>query len=557
MLLSETEDNIEVNNNGKSTSDLAQSKTLCTWKSSLYGTWEVSSTPWLAGSVHEGGIHNMNMHMDEKSDLSIVPKKSPNKRSLLPAEVMEGRVRPKRNRRYEAAGWTQSQVTASIGLQAVRHAAQSDKRMKFTALLHHISVDLLMLSYNNLKRNAASGNDEMTWSEYGKNLNERLKKLHDSLHKGAYRATPAKRIHIPKADGSKRPLSICCLEDKIVQQAVVYVLNAIYEVDFMGFSYGFRPGRGQHDALDALQVALYRKKVRWVLDTDISKFFDQMDHKFLLMFIKHRIGDRRLLRLIMKWLKVGITEDCCVIRNKRGAPQGAVISPILANIYLHYVHDLWVNAWRKKFTCKEIIVIRYADDTVMGFENRQDAIKLLKELKERLKRFGLELHPKKTRLLRFGRFAIADCHKDGRRKPETFDFLGFTHYCTKSYKNGWFVVARKTIKKRMRAQLGVIKTELRRRINRPIAETGAWLHRALTGHLNYYAVPGNGKSISSFFYRVSWYWLRQLRRRSQRHRMTWEKFRRILSKYFPPIRIIHPQPLHRFDAKTQGRSPVR
>jgi group II intron reverse transcriptase/maturase len=499
----------------------------------------------------------MNMHAREKSDLEIVPKKASNNENHISTEMLEGRARPKENCHYEAANGTQSQGIASIGLMAVRQAAQRNKRTQFTSLMHHITPDLLRRSYFELKRNAAPGIDGMTWHAYGVNLDERLLDLHEKIHKGSYRAKPAKRTYIPKADGSQRPLSIWTVEDKIAQQAMVHILNAIYETDFLGFSYGFRPNRGQHDALDALQVALYRKKINWVLDADIRKFFDQMNQEWVMRFLSHRIRDKRILRLIRKWLRIGVTENGQVIRSDRGTPQGAVVSPVLANIYLHYVFDLWVNSWRKRKAHGDMAVIRYADDTIVGFQTNQDANAFIKDLEERLRVFDLSLHPDKTRLIRFGRFAIEQCREKGVRKPETFDFLGFTHYCTKSYKTGWFVVARKTIGKKMRASLKEIKTELRKRINKPITETGKWLNRVLTGHLNYYAVPGNMKSISGFFYQVSRQWMKMLRRRSQRHDMTWERFSKILKSFIPEIKVIHPQPLHRFDAKIRGRSPVR
>lgn len=495
--------------------------------------------------------------MCEKSDMTIVPKNIANKERIASAERWEGRVIPKGNGRQNAASWTQSQGIASTGLLAVRQAAQRDKGKQFTALLHHVDIALLRKSYFELKRNAAPGIDEVSWQQYGKKLEERLQALHERVHRGNYRAKPARRVYIPKADGSERPLSILCLEDKIVQQAVVHVLNAIYEADFMGFSYGFRPGRGQHEALDALHVALCRKKVNWVLDADIRKFFDSMDHDWTIRFLQHRIADPRLLRLIRKWLKVGVWEDGRRVEQRRGAPQGAVVSPILANVYLHYAYDLWVHQWRRRHARGDVAVIRYADDTVLGFQHRWDAEAFRRALEERLRRFGLELHPDKTRLLRFGRYAHEARAREGKGKPETFDFLGFTHYCTRARRNGWFVVGRRTIAKRLRAQLAEIKEQLRRRLHRPLHETGQWLSRVLRGHMAYYAVPGNGPSISSFVYRVGWLWIRALRRRSQRSRMSWERFARLRARYFPPVRILHPQPMHRFDAITQGRSPVR
>ena len=499
----------------------------------------------------------MSAHADEKSDKGIVPKKQSNKEGMPLAETAEGRPLPKGSSHQSTAVRTPSRAAASSGLMAVRQAAQQAKDVQFTALLHHITIVLLRQSYLALKRNAASGCDGVTWQAYGENLEDKLKDLHDRVHKGSYRARPAKRTYIPKADGSQRPLSIWCLEDKIVQHAVVKVLEAIYEEDFIGFSYGFRPGRSQHDALDALNAGIYRRRVDWVLDADIQGFFDAMSHDWIIRFLKHRIADKRILRLIAKWLKVGTVDDGCVTRCKRGAPQGAVISPILANVYLHYAYDLWVHRWRRTTATGNVVVIRYADDTVVGFQHEREAQTFLEELKERLRLFDLTLHPRKTRLIRFGRFAARQCRQRGEGKPETFDFLGFTHFCTRSRNGASFVLGRRTIKKRMREQLKITKTELRKRLHRSIGETGEWLNRVLTGHLNYYAVPGNGQSLGWFFYRVRWQWLRALRRRSQRSRMDWQRFARISRRFIPPIRILHPLPGHRFDAKTQGRSPVR
>jgi group II intron reverse transcriptase/maturase len=439
----------------------------------------------------------------------------------------------------------------------VRQAARQSTGVRFTALLHHLTVELLERSYFALKRNAAPGIDGVTWQAYGENLEENLLELHARIHRGSYRARPARRSYIPKADGTERPLSVLCLEDKIVQQAVVFVLEAIYEVDFLGFSYGFRPGRGQHDALDALHAGIYRKRVNWVLDADVQGFFDAMSHEWILRFLRHRISDKRILRLIAKWLKVGITEGTQVTRSSCGAPQGAVISPILANVYLHYAFDLWAHVWRRKKASGDVIVIRYADDILLGFQHEREARAFLQDLQARLREFELALHPKKTRLIRFGRCAVEQRRKLGQGKPETFDFLGFTHFCTRSRKYGSFVIGRKTIKKRMRAKLQEIKMELRKRMHDTIAETGAWLSKVLKGHLNYYAVSGNDHSLWWFFNQARWYWLRSLRRRSQRAFMNWVKFTRLVDRFFPPIRILHPLPCHRFDARTRGRSPVR
>ena len=497
------------------------------------------------------------MHADEKSDKVIVPKKQPNKEGMLSAEAVEGRTLPKRNTGQATAVRTQSRGTASSELAGVRQAARQSKDVQFTALLHHITVELLEQSYFSLKRNSAPGLDGVTWQAYGENLIEKLTALHTQIHKGSYRAQPARRTMIPKSDGTERPLSILCLEDKIVQQAVVFVLEAIYEENFLGFSYGFRPGRGQHDALDALSTGIYRKRVNWVLDADIKKFFDTMDHDWLMRFLQHRIGDKRLLRLIAKWLKVGVMNGAHREFSVQGAPQGAVISPILANVYLHYVFDLWSHQWRRQKAHGDMIIIRYADDSVLGFEFEQEAKRFLQDLQERLQAFGLTLHPDKTKLIRFGRDAIRDRKRLGERKPETFDFLGFTHFCTHFRKNGAFVVGRKTIKKRMRATLQAIKIELRRRWHDPLPMTGQWIHKVLVGHMNYFSVSGNDPSIWLFFHEVQRLWLRRIRRRSQKGFMNWDRFVRITARFFPRVRLLHPHPCYRLDVRTRGRSPVR
>jgi group II intron reverse transcriptase/maturase len=499
----------------------------------------------------------MNMHADENSDEVIVPEKRPNKEGLPSAEAVEGRTSPKGNGGETAAARTLRRDNASNGLIAVRRAARQSKSVRFTALLHHITIELLKRSYLSLERDSAPGIDGVTWQTYGENLEEKLENLHDKVHRGSYRARPARRTYIPKADGSKRPLSILCLEDKIVQQAVATVLEAIYEEDFLGFSYGFRPGRGQHDALDALHAGILRKQVNWVLDADIRGFFDAMAHSWITRFLEHRIADKRILRLIAKWLKVGTIEDGRRTRGVCGAPQGAVISPILANVYLHYVFDLWVHRWRLTKASGDMVVIRYADDTIVGFQHEHEARAFLDDLKERMRKFELALHPDKTRLIRFGRHAAKQRAERGEGKPETFDFLGFTHFCTRSRNWGSFVIGRKTIKKRMRAKLLAIKIELRKIMHDPIAKTGAWVKQMLKGHLNYFAVAGNHPSLWWFFNKVKRLWLKSLKRRSQTARLNWESFIKFVARFFPPIRTIHPLPCHRFDARTRGRSPVR
>lgn len=499
----------------------------------------------------------MSMYADEESDEGIVPMKRSNKEGSPLAEIVEGRTSPEENGGQATAARTQRRKPASSRLEAVRRTARHDKRVRFTALLHHITVDLLKQSYIALKRDAAPGIDGVTWRSYGGNLEAKLKDLHDRIHKGSYRARPAKRTYIPKSDGTQRPLSVWCLEDKIVQHAVVRVLEAIYEEDFVGFSYGFRPGRGQHDALDALHAGILRRRVNWVLDADIRGFFDAMSHAWILRFLEHRIADKRILRLVAKWLKVGVIEDGRITRGERGAPQGAVISPILANAYLHYVYDLWVLQWRRTKATGDVIVVRYADDTIVGFEHEHEARQFLHDLQDRMGLFDLSLHPEKTRLICFGRHAAKQRAERGEGKPEVFDFLGFTHYCTRSRKWGSFVIGRKTIKKRMLRTLEDIKVELRKRMHDPIAKTGTWVWQMLNGHLNYFAVSGNDKSLWWFANEVRWRWLKSLKRRSQKAYLNWERFTALTDHFFPPIRVRHPLPCHRFDAKIRGRSPVR
>jgi len=396
----------------------------------------------------------------------------------------------------------------------------------------------------------------VTWEQYRQDLEANLEALHDRLHRGAYRARPSRRVFIPKSDGRQRPLGIAALEDKLVQRAVVEVLNAIYEVDFLGFSYGFRRGRSQHNALDALAVGIHRRKVNWVLDADIRGFFDAIDHGWIRKFVEHRIADRRILRLIQKWLSAGVLENGAKTVETVGSPQGATISPLLANVYLHYVFDLWVEKWRRCHARGDVIVVRYADDIILGFQYESDAYGFRTALGRRMAKFGLELHPDKTRLVRFGRFASRDALAAGEGKAGTFEFLGFTHICAKSRK-GRFMLMRRTIKARMRATLRALREQLMRRRHWSIPEQGAWLRRVLQGYLNYHAVPTNGRRLCALRTQVARAWLHALRRRSQRHRMTWERGNALVLRWLPPVRILHPWPEERFDASTRGRSPVR
>ncbi len=395
----------------------------------------------------------------------------------------------------------------------------------------------------------------MTWSAWGQDLEANLRDLHERVQAGRYRAVPSRRVYIPKADGRLRPLGIAALEDKVVQRAVAGVLNAIYETDFLGFSYGFRPGRKPHDALDALAVGIERKKVKWVLDADIRDFFGQLDRGWLEKFLRHRIADERVLRLIGKWLAAGVVEEG-VWSEGAGAPQGASASPLLANVYLHYVLDLFVVWWRRHHARGEVIIVRFADDFIVGFEYEQDARRFLDVLRLRLAKFGLELHPGKTRLIEFGRYAAVNRAARGKGKPETFDFLGFTHICGVT-RNGRFQLKRITIARRRRAKLAEVKAELKRRMHQPVPEQGRWLASVVRGHMQYYAVPGNVQAVAAFRAQVTRHWLKALRRRSQKNRTTWERMRRIETRWLPKARVMHPYPNVRFDARTQGRSPVR
>jgi RNA-directed DNA polymerase len=419
--------------------------------------------------------------------------------------------------------------------------------MKFTALLHHLTVDLLRESFYAIKRKAAPGVDGTRWQGYATGLEGRLVDLHNRVHRGAYQVKPSRRVYIEKADGRQRPLGVAALEDKIVQQAVATILNQIYEEDFLGFSYGFRPGRSQHQALDALSVALTERKVNYVLDADIRGFFDHLDHGWMLKFVQHRVADPRIVRLIQKWLKAGVMEGGQWSETEMGTPQGAVISPLLANIYLHYVFDLWVNAWRKKHAYGDVIVVRYADDTVLGFQHQAEADRFLADFRERLEKFGLELHPDKTRRIEFGRFAEPNRKRRGEGKPETFDFLGFTHISGKD-RNGNYTVRRKTIGQRMRKKLQELKQLLRSRRHDPVAQTGEWLKSVVQGYFNYHAVPGNTDALNVFRERVTWLWRGSLLRRSQRHHLTWDRMHRLAARWLPPPRVVHPWPRQRFAA---------
>jgi group II intron reverse transcriptase/maturase len=430
-------------------------------------------------------------------------------------------------------------------LARIRQVAESDKEAKFNHLWHHVyKVDHLYQAYFGLKPKAAAGIDGVTWQEYGEDLEDNLLDLSGRLKRGAYRARAVRRVNIPKGDGRTRPIGVPALEDKIVQRATVTVLNAIYEPTFFGFSYGFRPGRGQHNALDAVVVGIERRKVNWVLDADIQGFFDTLDHEWLVKFVEHRIEDRRVLRHLKKWLNAGVMEDGAWRAVEKGVPQGGSVSPLLANIYLHYVLDMWVEDWRRKRAQGDLIVVRYADDFVVGFQKREEAEAFRAELEERLQKFGLALHPDKTRLIEFGRFATEDRNEHGKGKPKTFDFLGFTHYCGATRK-GRFTLKRRTQAKKTQAKLKEVYVQLRRRINEPIPRVGKWLAAVVRGHDNYYGVPHNFAALESFRWRLLWLWQKVLSRRSDKGYVTWERMLRIRRRWIPPPRIRQPYPNQR------------
>lgn len=485
------------------------------------------------------------MDGQEKSDSGIVAAKPTNKVGSPAAELVEPRPEAKGNAEQQRMHRTQSRDRMSQSLDRVRKAARLRKKDQFTALFHHINVDTLRTAFYALKRKAAPGVDGVTWQDYEADLEPRLEDLHRRVQRGAYRPQPSRRTYIPKADGKQRPLAIAALEDKIVQGATVMVLNAIYEGDFCGFSYGFRPGRGPHDALDALCVAIDQRRVSWIIDADIQNFFGAVSQEWLVRFLEHRIGDKRIIRLIRKWLKAGILEDGIVTIDDKGTGQGSVISPLLGNIYLHYVLDLWVKSWRQREATGDMIIVRYADDLIVGFERESDARRFLDAMRARLEEFMLSLHLDKTRLIEFGRFAAVDRKKRGLGKPETFAFLGFTFICGKTRK-GHFQLQRKTRGDRMRAKLKDIKADLRRRMHWPISQQGKWLRQIVGGHFAYFAVPTNIRALTAFRYRMVGLWLRSLRRRSQKDGATWERIAQLANDYLPKPRILHPWPNVRF-----------
>jgi RNA-directed DNA polymerase len=485
------------------------------------------------------------MHGREKSDPAIVAMKPANEDGVPSEESGEPRAGAEGNAGRHATHRTQTRERVTHALARVRQAARQRKGEKFTALLHHVNTDTLRLSFYALKRKAAPGVDGVRWQDYEADLEPRLADLHGRVHRGAYRPQPSRRTYIPKSDGRQRPLAIAALEDKIVQGAVVLVLNAIYEEEFLGFSYGFRPGRGPHDALDALVVAIDRRQVNWIVDADIRSFFDSVSQEWLIRFVEERIGDRRIIRLIRKWLRAGVLEDGIVSVSEKGTGQGSVISPLLANIYLHHVLDLWAELWRRSEATGDMIIVRYADDVVVGFESEADAHRFLDAMRRRFEDYALSLHPEKTRLIEFGRHAAANRAQRGQGKPETFNFLGFTFICGKS-RAGGFLVQRISRRDRVRAKLKEVKEELRRRMHQAIPEQGQWLKQVVSGFFAYHAVPTNSRAIGAFRYHVVDLWRRTLKRRSQVDNMTWTRITKIAADFIPKPRILHPWPSQRF-----------
>src|SRR5215211_2326792 len=494
-------------------------------------------------------------HGHEKSDFAIVAAKPANKAAppgaeqpvagQAAAEPVERRAETKGNADQQSTHRTQSRANVTQALERIRIAARERKKERFTALFHHISIDLLEEAFYELKENAAPGVDRLRWTDYEADLERKLEDLHERVQRGAYRALPSRRVYIPKPDGRQRPLAVAALEDKIVQRAVVALLNAIYEQDFLGISYGFRPGRGTHDALDALCVGIDSRKVSWILDADIRSFFDEISQEWLIRFVEHRIGDRRIIRLIQKWLKAGVLEDGIVTVGDRGTGQETVISPLLANIYLHYALDLWAVRWRRREATGDMIIVRYADDFIVGFQHESDARCFLDEMRERLREFALSLHPEKTRLIEFGRFAAERRKRRGLGKPETFNFLGFTFICGKT-RAGKFQLQRKTRRDRMRTKLRMIKEEMWRRMHQPIPVQGKWLWHVVRGYFNYHAVPTNFRALVAFRTEIAKRWHRVLTRRSERTTLNWERMKRLIGEWLPRPRILHPWPDKRF-----------
>ena len=488
------------------------------------------------------------MHERGKSDSAVRAVKPANKAERSAAELVEQRAGTKGNADQQSTRRAQERESVSQALGRIRQAAKQRKKEKFTTLFHHISVGLLRLAFFEIKKDAAPGVDGLTWQDYEADLDRNIEDLHDRVHRGAYRAQPSRRLYIPKPDGRQRPIAIAALEDKIVQRATAAVLNTIYEEDFLGFSYGFRPKRSQHDALDALVVGITSTKVNWILEVDVQSFFDEVSQSWVMKFLEHRIVDPRILHLIQKWLNAGILEDGVVTVSEKGTGQGSVISPLLANIYLHYSFDLWAERWRRREATGDMIIVRYADDVVIGFEHETDAQRFWDAMRDRLQEFSLSLHPEKTRLIEFGRHAAIKRKQRGLGKPETFNFLGMTFICGKS-RGGQFLLKRRTRRDRMQAKIKEVAGELRRRMHQSIPEQGNWLKQVITGFFNYHAVPTNWAALGAFRAEITKRWRRSLSRRSQKGNLTWARMLKLADDWLPKPRILHPWPNQRFAVK--------
>jgi RNA-directed DNA polymerase len=488
------------------------------------------------------------MHGRGKSDSAIVAVNPTNKAERSAVEAGEPRAEAKGNASQHRTRRTPSRASVTPVLERIRRTARERKKEKFTALLHHVSVAHFEAAFFELKEHAAAGVDGMTWRAYEQDLERNLEDLHARVHRGAYRPLPSRRVYIPKSDGRQRPLAIAALEDKIVQRATAAVLNAIYEEDFLGFSYGFRPRRGAHDAMDALVVGIERRRVNVILDADIRSFFDTVSQEWLIRFVEHRVGDKRIIRLIQKWLRAGVLEDGVVSVSEQGTAQGAVISPLLANIYLHYALDLWANSWRRHEAAGDMIIVRYADDFIVGFEHEGDARRFLDAMRVRLQEFALSLHPEKTRLIEFGRHAEENRRRRGLGKPETFNFLGFTFICGKS-RAGKFLIKRKSRRDRVRAKLKEVRRALRRCMHQSITQQAKWLRQVVRGYFNYHAVPTNNRALAGFRDEVIKGWWRALSRRSQRSSLGWEQMKKLANEWLPQPHTLHPWPNQRFAVK--------
>lgn len=514
---------------------------------SLHGNREIPEPTVMAPAVTvravEARSRTTAMHGPGKSDNGVVPEKPTNTSApVADAELVEGRPLPMSNSAQPPVTGAQHPGQALSGLSRIREAARKDGKQRFTSLMHHITPGMLRDAYWSLKRQAAPGVDGVTWDAYGEDLDQNLVDLHTRIHHGRYQALPSKRVWIPKPDGRQRPLGIAVVEDKMVQTAANWVLQAIFEEDFTGFSYGFRPGRSQHQALDAVWVGIKQRPVEWIVDADIRGFFDTLSHEWLMRFLEHRVADPRMLRLIRGWLRAGVVEQGQRKKTTTGTPQGAVISPLRANLYLHHVFDLWAAWWRKHCAAGTVIIVRYADDFVVGFQHQTEAQAFLHDLRERLHRFGLELHPDKTRLIEFGRHACARRAKRGEGKPETFDFLGFTHLCGKTRSGAGFMIHRRTVAKRMRDAIHRIKEKLRHHMNRTLDEQGQWIRSVVQGYFAYHAVPGNGERLCAFRHWVGKIWGAMLRRRGQRKPLPWQVIATLVKRWMPSARTLHPYP---------------